>query len=354
MLHRVSRFSRDKGRSLAACPQPIPAPAAAPDFTVVIRTYTERRWEDLVEAVRSVHAQTTPPREIVVVVDHNPALLERVRHRWPNVIAVENADPQGASGSMNAGIAAAQGSVIAFLDDDAVASPDWLEQMAPAYADGRVLVVGGKIDPIWANGKPYWFPEEFNWVVGCTYPGLPTDRAHVRNLIGANMSFRRWAAEAVGGFRNGVGAIGDSPLRGEDTEFCIRVRQRWGPEALLYEPRARVEHRQHAARARWGYFCSMCYAQGQTKALIARLLGRQDGLSSEWSYAVQTLPLGVLRSLGSVVRRGEPAGVVRAGAIVAGLVLTTAGYVMSSLTLPPDYVEETPEQPEAVSFDAAG
>lgn len=354
MLHRVSRFSRDQRREGAACPQPIPAPAAALDFSVVIRTYTQERWNDLVEAVRSVQAQTMSPREIIVVVDHNPALLERVRMRWPDVVAVENTDLQGASGSMNAGIAAARGAVIAFLDDDAIASPDWLEQMAPAYADDRVLVVGGKIDPIWADGKPGWFPDEFNWVVGCTYPGLPTGTSHVRNLIGANMSFRRRTAQAIGGFRNGVGAVGDSPLRGEDTEFCIRVRQRWGYEALLYEPRARVRHRQHAGRARWGYFCSMCYAQGQTKALIARLLGRQDSLSSEWSYAARTLPLGVLRSLGSVVRRGELAGMMRAGAIVAGLVLTTSGYVMSSLAVPLAYQDDTAEQAEAVSLDVAG
>src|SRR5439155_542168 len=66
-----------------------------------------------------------------------------------------------------------RGDVIAFLDDDAVAEPDWLETMLRAYGDGSVMAVGGRIEPLWAAGRPGWFPPEFDWVVGCTYVGLP-------------------------------------------------------------------------------------------------------------------------------------------------------------------------------------
>ncbi len=60
-------------------------PVIAPDISVVICAYTESRWRELTEAVESMHRQTLAPREIYVVVDHNPALLERARATLPGV-----------------------------------------------------------------------------------------------------------------------------------------------------------------------------------------------------------------------------------------------------------------------------
>src|SRR5919202_688038 len=93
------------------------------DVSVVICAYTEARWDDLVAAVESVQCQTAPPPEIVVVIDHNPGLLARVCRHIPGVVVIENREPRGLSGARNSGLATAQGAVIAFLDDDAVAEP---------------------------------------------------------------------------------------------------------------------------------------------------------------------------------------------------------------------------------------
>jgi glycosyltransferase involved in cell wall biosynthesis len=128
------------------------------DISVVICAYTEERWEALLAAVASVHAQRLPPREIIVVIDHNSALLERVRAHISGVTAIENHEPRGLSGARNSGIAASQGSVIAFMDEDAIAATDWLERLAAPYADERVLGVGGAIEPLWLSGRPGWFP----------------------------------------------------------------------------------------------------------------------------------------------------------------------------------------------------
>ncbi len=158
--------------------------------SVVICTYSEARWDFLAAAVESVRRQTVPPLEIIVSVDHNQTLLDRVRGRWLDVVAVENHETRGLSGARNSGIAAARGEVIAFLDDDAAAAPDWLEQLQRGYADENVLGVGGTIQPVWLGHQPKWLPREFYWVVGCTYEGVPTTSAPIRNMIGANMSLR--------------------------------------------------------------------------------------------------------------------------------------------------------------------
>src|SRR5437763_462926 len=103
---------------------------AAPDVSVIICAYTEERWYDLVAAVESIQQQTTPPCEIIVVIDHNTPLLERVQMHLPGVCVIENGEVQGLSGARNSGIAVARGALIAFLDDDAVAEPDWLEWLS--------------------------------------------------------------------------------------------------------------------------------------------------------------------------------------------------------------------------------
>lgn len=300
----------------------------APDLSVVICAYTEERWGDLVAAIDSVRRQSTPPREIIVAVDHNPRLLGQVRAHLPEVVVVANRpETPGLSGARNSGLAAALGAVVAFLDDDALAEPDWLACLAAGYSNPRVLGVGGAIAPLWACGRPRWFPEEFHWVVGCTYRGLPPVAAPVRNLIGANMSFRRAALEAIGGFRSGFGQVGAGMLRCDDTELCLRLQRRWPGGLLLYDPRARVAHRVPASRARWPYFRTRCYTEGLAKALLVRLAGPRRGLAAERAYTTRTLPRGVLRGLKDAALRGDPGGLLRAGGIVAGLSFTTAGYL---------------------------
>ena len=310
---------------------PTQAPA---DVSVVICAYTEARWPDLYAAVESVRGQKVRPREIIVVIDHNPSLLQRARQELSGAVVISNGQTRGLSGARNSGLAAARGAIVAFLDDDAVAAPDWLDRLCAGYAEANVLGVGGAIEPLWWNDRrPSWFPEEFDWVVGCTYRGMPLVSARVRNLIGCNMSLRREVFAEVGGFRTGIGRVEALPMGCEETELCIRAGRRWPQGQWLYQPGAKVSHRVPAARGRWRYFLSRCYAEGLSKAQITQFTGFQAGLSSEGRYVTRALPLGILRSLGQALARGEGAGVLRAGAIVAGLGFTAAGFIRGRIAV---------------------
>lgn len=300
-------------------------------ISVVICAYTEARWDELIASVKSVQQQTTPPLEIIVAIDHNRALLERVRAEIPGVVAVENNEPRGLSGARNSGIAAARGDVIAFLDEDSTAAPDWLARLSAGYTD-QVAGVGGAIEPVWLDGKPRWFPIEFDWVVGCTYLGMPETTTRVRNLIGCNMSFRRELFQQIGGFTSGIGRVGTRPVGCEETEFCIRANQHSPQSVLRYEPHARVYHRVPPSRATWNYFRSRCYAEGLSKALVSRRVGKKDGLASERKYTFQVLPRGVIRGMTDTLLRRDLFGLARAGAIVAGLALTTAGFLIGTVS----------------------
>lgn len=302
------------------------------DISVIVCAYTEERWEDIVVVVESLRQQTVPPCEIIMVIDHNTRLYKRAQANIHGAIIVENSEARGLSGARNSGLAIAQGSLIAFLDDDAVAEPDWLEHLIQCFDDPQVLGVGGNVAPDWLNKRPVWFPEEFYWVVGCSYLGLPDKLSVVRNPYGGCTCFRREIFEIVGGFRSGIGRVGTRPMGGEETELCIRAKQQWPEKIFLYQPLARIHHRIPLRRANWHYFRSRCYAEGLSKALITRYVGAKDCLTSERSYTLHTLPFGVMRGLKDGLFHFEQGGFMKAGAIVCGLVVTIAGYVVGTIT----------------------
>lgn len=293
--------------------------------SVIICAYTAERWEDLVAAVQSVQQQHHLPHELIIVIDHNPELFERAKQQFPAAVVVENREHHGAGAAKNRGAAAAQGSIVAFMDDDAVAAPDWLEHLVAAYDEPQVIGVGGAIDPLWPDERPAWFPMEFDWVVGCTYRGMPNRRGPIRNFIGANMSFRRDVFETVS-FFSGMGHVGTRPFGGLDPDFCIRVKRTWPEHVLLHEPQARVFHRVSANRTRWGYFCLRCYNEGLSKSRLTQRVGTDVGLASERAYTFRTLPLGVKTGIVQAVREGDVSGLARAGAIMAGFSITAFGY----------------------------
>jgi GT2 family glycosyltransferase len=319
-----------------------PAGHSEPTVTasVVVCVYTEKRWFDIVAAVRSVAAQDVRPVETIVVVDHNDALLARAEKEFgpDGVRVLANRNVRGLSGARNTAVAEATGEVVVFLDDDASARPGWLRALLAPYADPSVIGVGGIAHPKWPDGRPRTLPGsaptdpdatgELDWVVGCTYTGQPTEQAEMRNLMGCNMSLRAEVFKKVGGFAEDMGRIGKNPLGCEETELCIRARQTWarGGEKIriVFEPRAEVDHRVSHDRVEWAYLRRRSWAEGLSKAAVAQLVGSDDALSTERDYVAKVLPTAVVREL-------RQRHVTSAAAVVAALAWTTAGYVRGRL-----------------------
>jgi glycosyltransferase involved in cell wall biosynthesis len=296
-------------------------------LSVVTCTYSATRQAQLLALVEALRSQTRPPDEVIVVVDHNPELVSDLRSRLAGIVVTPNMDDRGLSGSRNTGVAQANGDIVAFIDDDAMPSADWLERLAAGYADPRVVGVGGAVDPVWAGGVPRWFPAEFGWVVGCGYAGLPRETADVRNFIGCNMSFRRQAVAAVGGFRIDLGRIGLSPVGCEETEFCIRLIRDRPAERLRFEPGARVRHLVPRSRMTWTYFHSRCYSEGRSKARVAQIAGAASALASERAYVARTLTRAVAHNA-ALWARGDWWAWARVVAMVSGLATTAFGYAI--------------------------
>ena len=299
-----------------------------PAVSVVIAAFTDKRWNQLGDAIESVRSQTAPVLETVLVIDHNPGLLARARRQFADCTVVANAGPRGASGARNTGAAICRGDVIAFLDDDARSSAHWLASLLRHFARAEIVGVGGRIDPLWSTAQPRWFPAEFGWTVGFSYLGMPEQTQPVRNVWAGNMAIRRSAFEAIGGFREDFGKVGQVP-RPEDTDLCLRAAG--GGGIWLYEPTGTVGHWIPRQRATFRYFTRRCFQEGRGKAALAALDGTQQSTAAERSYTRRVLPRGALLGLRDAVT-GDVWGAARAGAIAVGFGVTAAGFAAGLVT----------------------
>jgi glucosyl-dolichyl phosphate glucuronosyltransferase len=292
--------------------------------SVVIACHSEERWDTLLRAIESVEAQDPAPEAIVVAVDNNAALAERLRRREPALEVVENRLGPGASNARNAGAAAAGTPFVAFLDDDAAARQGWLRALLEPFSEASVVGTGGHVTPLWRSARPRWFPDEFAWVVGASYRGMPEQAAPVRNVWSENMAVRSEDFQAVGGFRAGFGKVGNVS-RPEDTDLCIRMGARRPGARWIHVPAAVVDHEVPADRATLRFFLRRSFAEGAGKVEMSRNLGAEQDLSSEDDWLRRTVPSGVARHLRAAATRASLSDLERAAALIGGIAAAGAG-----------------------------
>jgi hypothetical protein len=308
-------------------------------ISVVVPAWSWDRRDELATCLRAIERQTLPVDETIVVIDHNPQLLDWTRDAFPAVKAIQNKHERGVVGARNSGVEIAGGDVIVLTDDDTDAESTWIEGLASCFEDPQVVGVTGELVPKWAGTEPRWFPPEFYWVFGCSYTGLPTEIAPVRNPIAANMAVRGPQLREIGGFRQGV-APREIKYRGvviagghalEDTELGIRIGERWPEMSWLYQPNATVHHAVTPEQATLGYLVRRSFEEGAGKVELARTVGAQQGLSSERRYVAVILPLGVARGLWQALR-GDLQGALRSAAIAIGLFSSGLGFLAATLS----------------------
>jgi glucosyl-dolichyl phosphate glucuronosyltransferase len=311
----------------------------ATSVAVVIPAYTMDRWSLLTKAVESLRIQTVPVDEIVLCIDNNDDLLQRARDEWEvsegtavrilanlhsehlsRVATHEAAHGTkrrfGAGSARNTAAEAVTAEIIAFMDDDAHAEPDWIEELLKVFERPSVVAVGGPPVPDYETARPSWYPGNFDWVFGCAYDGLPTTVSPLRHLIGANMAVRRDAWEAVGGF---IGSDFD------DLNLCMRLIARFGTESVVWTPFAVVHHFVSADRVTWRYFWRRCYFVNREKVGVFRRIGSAANLVAEREFVIHALTAQARRTVRELAS-GRFEAVRVLAAMLAGISLAGLGH----------------------------
>lgn len=200
------------------------------NLTLSVLVTTFRRPDYLRDCLRSLHEQTVQPQQVVVVVRTSDLDSHKVVHEasdsWPQLsIQLVAVSEPGVISANNAGFPLLNGSLVAFLDDDSIAPPDWLARLAEHYVDQDVGAVGGRIIN-YQNDRPMHQDRKFSrqcqridWFGrprgGQTYPF--TGVWEVDALRGCNMSFRRELLPLC-----------DSNIRGDgfcyELDLCLHVK----------------------------------------------------------------------------------------------------------------------------------
>ncbi|MGQ3410851.1 glucosyl-dolichyl phosphate glucuronosyltransferase [Natrinema sp. LN54] len=306
--------------------------------SVVICTYAMERYDVFSECVDSVLAQTYDPLEVVIVVDGNEPVFERVRDDYgglDDVILHCNDENHGISYSRTRGAEIATGDVVAFIDDDAVAEDDWVAELARVYDETDAIAVGGDVVPDWVTEKPDFFPAEFYWLVGCVEPGFAEDGEEVRNTYGSNISYRRSVFLAVGGYDPNTGRKGDQHLQAHEAPVGIRLLEQYG-KGMIFTEDAVVHHKLFDYRGDFQWLVFRSFWQGYSKRIMDLLY--PNAPDDKGDYLKQLLTHFIPRRMRGLVRSPSTFGAKQLISIVLFTGAVGLGYLYAMLT--PNLIEK--------------
>ncbi len=294
------------------------------DISVVVSTYSKERFHNVIECLNSLNKQTYSPYEIILVLDPDDELIKFYASRISRKVKIVTSEEKGLSNARNAGIKSASGEIIAFIDDDAVADKNWLNNLVQNYSNLNFFGTGGRIQPVWENGRPAWFPEELDWIVGCTYKGLPEHKSCVRNPIGCNMSFRKCAFDKVGYFKSNIGRFGKKLIGSEEAEFSMRLLIKIPGSKIIYDPSAIVYHRVPTWRISLHYSMQRAFYEGVSKKFMKNILySSSNTLFVEKKYLTYLLNVSIPSRL---MRIHKIKNLVQAFILIASASIVLVGY----------------------------
>ena len=235
---------------------------------------THNRADYLRKALRSLTEQTLDrQRYEVIVVDNGSrdntkqvvdefASVPNLRYIYEPVL--------GLSRARNTGYQQARGTYIAYLDDDAVAAPQWLEKIVEVFETFQPPpgAVGGKSEPIWEAPQPAWLSEQFfGHLALIDWSDVPTVvDGEEKWLAGCNIAFPRHLLAQVEGFREDLGRKGVSLIAGEEVYLQRQLEALGYP--IVYHPEVHVGHHVAPARLTQRYFRKHRYWMGVTRVGI--------------------------------------------------------------------------------------
>jgi GT2 family glycosyltransferase len=270
--------------SCAFAENPFTAKAHRPRISVIVCSYNGART--IKETLAHIDRLNYPNVEIVVVDDGSADTTSEIASGFSRVRLIRVANG-GLSRARNIGMKAAQGEILAYIDDDAYPDPDWLGHLAEAYRGGRYVSVGG----------PNIAPPDDGPIAECVSysPGGP---AHVmltdteaEHIPGCNFSIRRDCLETIGGF--------DSQFRiaGDDVDVCWRLLERgW---LIGFSPAAVVwHHRRNSVRAYWKQQVNY----GKAEALLERKWPQKYNGAGHVTWSGRVYGAGPTQLLGSISR----------------------------------------------------
>ncbi|HEY9881938.1 MAG TPA: glycosyltransferase family 2 protein [Leptolyngbyaceae cyanobacterium] len=249
---------------------------SAPLISAIICTHNRAAY--LGAAIDSLLRQSFSDYEILVVDNASTdTTREVVEQRLTHTQLRYLYEPTlGLSVARNRGAAEAQGSILAYLDDDAEASPEWLARLSEVFRqDEQVAIAGGKVTLLWPPGvtAPRWLSPELAGNLGAYDLGSSTQTITQPGLTprGLNYALRKSFWQQVGGFDPQLGRVGKNLLSNEELLMTQQALKQ--DFKVLYVPAAVVAHNVAPERLNRGWFLRRSWWQGVSESYREQISG---------------------------------------------------------------------------------
>jgi glycosyltransferase involved in cell wall biosynthesis len=236
---------------------------------------SHNRADYLRKALLSLLDQSLPETDYEIVVvdnastDATAGVVQQVAAKAGNVSYVH--EPcLGLSHARNTGARACSSPFIAYLDDDAAASPVWLEEILSAFKEhhSRPGCVGGRVLLNWKDGAPAWLPRKYwSLYTFLDYGETTRELRGKEYLVGANFAVERSLLLSVSGFRTDLGRHGSSLLSGEEAALLEEVKSLGRP--IVYSGKALVWHAVDSVRLRRMWFFKRVFWDGASQPIMS-------------------------------------------------------------------------------------
>jgi glycosyltransferase involved in cell wall biosynthesis len=223
---------------------------------------TYNRYDVLAKAVESVRRQTLAKDQYkILIIDNSPNYetakqMQSEYHDPPFLIYHIERIP-GLSNARNVAAKLCETEFIAYLDDDAIASPQWLEKIVEGFDQfGKdAAVLGGRVDPMWEIERPSWLDETLlSYVSVVNWGGEIRVAKPDEWFAGANISFRTQDVLENGGFDVSLGRIGGGSALMSNEEIHLLDQIKSKGKLTIYAPEAKVDHLVEKKRLNQAWF----------------------------------------------------------------------------------------------------
>lgn len=256
--------------------------AEIPEFSVIICTHN--RASMLADCIASLLNQTIDKSrfEIIIVDNNSTDNTEKIAQGFSknnNNIKYFKESIIGYSAPRNLGRKNATGNIIAYIDDDEIAAPDWLKSIEKAFQiEEKPDIVGGICMLKYDADPPDWFIESMGGTNKNRQKGILNQRKDCYLGCG-NIAFKKEILDKLSGFSNDFNMKNGFLMLGEDTDICQRAKN--ARFKLFYDPEIKIYHRMNQNN----YDIEIRKQKAEKTGMTARFIfGRKPFFSHYFKY----------------------------------------------------------------------
>jgi mycofactocin glycosyltransferase len=230
MEQLAARGFAERQRAGAALPEPL--------LSVSVVIPVKDREGELQRCLASI-ARVDYPRELVQVIvvdDGSRDDSAKVARESGALVIPSGGTGRGPAAARNVGARAARGEILAFIDSDCTASPEWLRELLPAFSDAAVAAVGGMVDGMCTASTVDRYEAVMSSLTLGSRERFGSEGTDTFYLPSCNLLVRRAGFLEIGGFA-------DAMHVGEDVDLTWRLRDRGLTIAYLPAGHICHEHR---------------------------------------------------------------------------------------------------------------